>query len=255
MSGLDFHLLFFGILALSLGTTLWRAWTTWRAAGRLRQPPPGTVLVEGTTAPLDGLRQATLSGNSCLWEAWSVEVWRTRAGGGSQGNRGGWRALESGASRDPFLLVTPQGHRILVCPDPVDTRMLRARQWKGATPRPGGEPGLLATWTGGLLGSRHRYSERLVLPSQPLFALGHPAEPAPGDPPGLDGRLLPGPGGLLLGQEPPAVAAARARRGVIRSLALGLAVQLLGLAVVLALMLGGPWALFSTGLLGGGAGR
>ncbi len=249
MAGLDFHLLFFGILAISIGTTLWRAWTTWQAAGRLRQPPPGTVLVEGTTAPLGALRPATLSGNSCLWEAWTVEAWQA---GSSlpNGRRGRWEIAESGASRDPFLLVTPQGHRILLCPDPVDTRLLRARAWTGGAPRPDGEPGLLAEWTGGLLGRRYRYAEQLVLPSQPLFALGLPAPAAPGDPPGLDGRLLPGPGGLLLGQEPPAEAAARARRGVLRGLALGLLAQLFGLAVVLALLLGGPWVLFSAGILG-----
>lgn len=246
---------FLVLLVFSLFTlrALWVAWRGWRAAGWLRDPPEGLVLVEGTTAPRGGLRKATLSGHSCLWEAWEVEVWRAEHRTGQHHTPGHWQRLEAGASRDPFLLTTPQGHRILLCPEAVDTRMLPARRWTGTAPRPGGEAGLLSEMTGGLLGRRHRYTERLVLPALPLFALGRPELPAPGDPPGIDGRLLPGPGGMLLGLEPPAQAAARLRRQVVW----GAVASAGALLFVLTMLLGGPWAL--PALLGfgglGGVGR
>ncbi|MDQ1080326.1 hypothetical protein [Pseudoroseomonas cervicalis] len=235
------------ITLVTLAGLLWQLWTGWRAAAWLSRPPEGMVLVEGTTAPWDGLRQATLSGGSCLWEGWEVESWSRSVSGPDRTGR--WSTEESGASRDPFLLVTPQGHRILLCPDVVDMRMLPVRQWQGSTPRPGGEAGLLSELTGGLLGERFRYSERLVLPAQPLFALGRPELPGPGDPPGIDGRLLPGPGGMLLGLEPPAEAAARARRRVLWQGAL----TGLMLLLMLAVLLGGPAFLPNlAGLLSGG---
>ncbi|WBV43806.1 hypothetical protein [Pseudoroseomonas cervicalis] len=239
------------VTLIALAGLLWQLWTGWRAAAWLRDPPPGLVLVEGTTAPWDGLRQATLSGGSCLWEGWEVETWRSSVSGPDRTGR--WSTEEQGASRAPFLLVTPQGHRILICPDVVDTRMLPVRQWKGSAPRPGGEAGLLSEMTGGLLGRRYRYSERLVLEAQPLFALGRPEQPRPGDPPGIDGRLLPGPGGMLLGLEPPAQAAARARRRVLWQGALSGSVLLLMLAVLLAgpAFLPNLLGLFTGGAFGG----
>lgn len=239
MLGSSFLLFVFGIMALGFGLSLWRAWSAWRAAGRLLQPPPGLVMVEGTTAELGPLRPATLSGNSCLWEAWQIEHRRYASTAGDGPRQLRWDLVEAGDSRDPFLLVTPQGHRILLCPDPADAQLLPIRHWTGPAPRPDGEPGLLSQLTGGMLGNNHRYGERLVLPAQPLFALGRPEQPAPGDPPGIDGRLLPGPDGLVLGAEPPTAAAAGARRGVLLRL-LNLGVML---AFTLALLLGGPWIL------------
>lgn len=107
-----------------------------------------------------------LTRSRCTWYDYRVERRERVVQGGKRRTR--WRTLRSGSSRDPFLLVDETG-RCEVQPDGAIVAPSVRRVWYGSTEQPQG-PGPKGSQALGF--GRFRYTERLMLPGDRLYALG-----------------------------------------------------------------------------------
>lgn len=221
-----FLIVIHGLWLTPLGIALWNR----RVGAAIASQPPmdiakaplgRRVLLEGWAVPASASpRPSTLGLVTCLWHDWRVE----REGQPFDQDRASdpFDGSNQGATEEPFALANGAGDRVLIDPAHAVFEAVETRSWMGAAPRPGGAfPGL------GIF----RYTERWILPRQPLFVIGRLDPPEPGDPSGIRGRVARGGGGpvVVAGQSPEMVFAAAHRRA---KRALALAGFLLPLAVI-----------------------
>lgn len=136
-------------------------------ASPLRSVAQGYVEVEGTARVMPGPPiVCPLSATRSVWWRYRVEERKAEAGEG----RKGWVTLDKGASDDCFLLDDGTG-ACVVDPAGADVVPTLTRRWYGNTPRPdvGYEHGRGA-WRS--LWCAYRYTEELILPGDPVYALG-----------------------------------------------------------------------------------
>jgi len=148
---------------------------------RLRSAAQGYVELEGDARVMEGPPiVAPLTGTRCVWWRFRVEEKRRT------GKNDHWVTISSGASDDCFELDDGTG-KCVVDPEGASVIPNQHRRWYGATPRPSITPELGS----GLLRaafSRYRYTEELLLPALPVYALGGFPTQA-GGPDSLDEKL------------------------------------------------------------------
>jgi hypothetical protein len=134
---------------------------------KIRSASQGYVEFEGHAmpAPSRGQQVSPLSGKPCLWWDYKVEQQARRRG---RHESGGWKTIESGTSKVAFLIDDETG-QVLVKPAGAITNVCLSRSWYGAAARPA--PTLNGIMGGMSLGS-YRYTERMIIAGEKLYALG-----------------------------------------------------------------------------------
>lgn len=163
---------FWGMLGLLGGVSLWMFYLGFRQlhyarliedtpTARIRSAAQGYVELEGKAAALPGEPiYAPLSGRLCVWYEYRID--RRQPGLRS---RQRWVNLAQGKSDAIFTLEDGTG-RCIVDPEGANVHPARELIWYGHERDPIPPPG-----HSDLLGS-YRYTERLIEPGHPLYALG-----------------------------------------------------------------------------------
>ncbi len=174
------RLLALGAVAAGAMYLLWfglRAWHRCRAIedtprARIRSAAQGYVELEGEPlVPANGRVRGPLTGIPCAWWDYTIE---DRGRGRGRGRD--WSTIDRGTSETPFLLDDGTGQCLV---DPRGAEVVtRARTvWYGDSEwpeyrLPPGE-GILGRMADVLFsGGRYRYTERRLMPQEPLYALG-----------------------------------------------------------------------------------
>jgi hypothetical protein len=132
---------------------------------RLRSAAQGYVELEGESRVLDGPPIiAPLTKSRCVWWRFCIE----RLEGSGKNRR--WVTVSSGTSDDSFEMIDATG-RCVVDPDSANVIPAKRHRWYGSTATPHVGPELGSGWLRALF-SRYRYTEELLLPGGPLYALG-----------------------------------------------------------------------------------
>jgi hypothetical protein len=132
---------------------------------RLRSAAQGYVELEGRARVMPGPPiVSALTRTRCVWWRYCVEQ---QQGSGKERR---WVTIDSGTSDDCFELDDPTG-RCVVDPHGASVIPSVRHRWYGGSPRPDVGP---AAGTGLLraLFGNYRYTEELLLPDQPLYAVG-----------------------------------------------------------------------------------
>ena len=136
---------------------------------KVRSAAQGFVELAGMQHALDGVPlSAPLTGDACTWWDYKIEKQkRTRSSKGHSSTT--WVTVEKDTSVGFFNLKDDTGE-ILVNPMGADVTTSLRRVWYGNARRPsgGGSSGF-----GGGLSRRYRYTERIMRPGEPIYALGH----------------------------------------------------------------------------------
>ena len=166
---------FLGVAALVAFYLSFRYWHRARMiedvpTARIRSAHQGYVELEGTGQPLETAPLLSpLSNVSCLWYHYKIEKKEYHRYKGAAYHR--WRTVREGRSNQPFYLEDGTG-RCIIDPEGAEITHSDRLVWYGATPWPVAAP-LVGE---GSLGSRvresYRYTERFILPGQPLYAIG-----------------------------------------------------------------------------------
>lgn len=106
-----------------------------------------------------------LTGTTCTWYSYRIEE-RVRSGGRDDSTR--WRTIQSGTSESLFLLVDETGECI-VDPEGAEVTPSSKNVWYGNSSRWFGPP---PSSRGLFGGGRFRFTERRMLPGDPLYAIG-----------------------------------------------------------------------------------
>ncbi len=133
---------------------------------KIRSASQGYVELEGHAlpAPSRGNLTSPLSGKTCLW--WDYKVEERRAG--NRGGNGGWRIVDHGTSKASFVLDDDTG-TCLVKPPGASTNVSLSRTWYGpAHKRTPSFTGII----GGMSLGGYRYTERIIVPGEKIYALG-----------------------------------------------------------------------------------
>lgn len=141
---------------------------------KIRSAAQGYVEFSGHARALPGDPIVSpLSGRRCVW-------WQYRVEERSSFGRRGWGLVDHGTSDAIFALDDDTG-RVVVDPQGAGVTSLSREVWYGNEP----DTPLAVRPTGwiGSLGSRYRYTERLIVDGQPLSAVGQFQTRRPGDEP------------------------------------------------------------------------
>lgn len=133
---------------------------------RIRSAAQGFLELEGQGQLLDGDQvRSPLTASPCLWWQYQIEEKRSSYSNGRRSTK--WVTIDSGRSAAIFELEDETG-RCVVDPDGAKIIHSTKRSWYGnsAWPRSGPKGGL---WS---LFGRYRYTETLLLPNIPLYAIG-----------------------------------------------------------------------------------
>ena len=135
---------------------------------KVRSAAQGFVELGGTQQAFEGTPlSAPLSHSACTWWSYQIEKKkRKRASEGGTTHK--WVTVEKDTSVGFFMLRDDTGE-ILVNPRGADVTPSVKKVWYGDSKRPMG----ITSGFGGALGSRYRYTERIMLPGEPIYALGH----------------------------------------------------------------------------------
>lgn len=184
MGGVQFWLLLaFALVVTAVGFKLWR--DSFRDArlmedtptSRIRSAAQGFVELVGTQdTAMDRRPRAPLTGREATWWSYSIEKKETHRD--SNGNRQTrWRTVEKKTSPDLILLRDGTGE-VVVNPAGAQVTAGHRERWYGHSRHPaggpgGGDGGGIAGVVDFLTSGRYRYTEELMRPGDPLFALGH----------------------------------------------------------------------------------
>ena len=139
----------------------------------VRSAHQGYVELQGHSELMDGVPiVAPLSARPCVWYQYRVEERQRRHSGTS--NRSEWRTIEKGTSDSLFYLVDSTG-RCAVDPEGANVTPSARDVWYGNTRHPGRvvqSEGWLRVTGLNQIGRRYRYTESVILPGDPLYALG-----------------------------------------------------------------------------------
>ncbi len=135
---------------------------------KVRSAAQGFVELAGTQHALeDKPLSAPLTQNPCTW--WSYVIEKKQRSRTSKGrSQTTWVTVEKETSVGFFNLRDETGE-ILVNPRGADVTVSIKKVWYGNSRRPSGN----TSGFGGPFGSRYRYTERIMRPSEPIYALGH----------------------------------------------------------------------------------
>ena len=136
---------------------------------KVRSAAQGFVELSGIQHALEGAPlSAPLTGSTCTWWDYKIEKRkRTRTSKGQNSTR--WVTVEKETSVGFFNLKDDTGE-ILVNPMGADVTSSVQRVWYGNARRPNGGG---SSQFGGSLRKRYRYTERIMRPGEPIYALGH----------------------------------------------------------------------------------
>lgn len=158
-----FALAFCVVAALA---SFWFAFHNWRrlrliedaATAKVRSAHQGYLELEGMGRLMDGEPIiAPLTSTHCLWWRYKIEEKQQR------GDSDEWKVIKQGISDNLFYLEDGTG-RCVIDPDGAEVRCDDKRVWHGDSEWP---LAVAQTRSG-----RYRYSEWLILPGQPLYAIG-----------------------------------------------------------------------------------
>jgi hypothetical protein len=158
-------ILFLGVTAFGGLVLGWRALLHSRTmrdtpTSKIRSAHQGYVEIEGTGRAGEQELRSPLSGTPCLW--WSYRIAEREFGSTDK-----WRPKESRSSEAPFYLEDDTG-RCRVYPKGAEVVGPAQRTWYGDSPSEEREnSGLLP-----FMRPKYRYTEHLLLPDGPLYALG-----------------------------------------------------------------------------------
>ena len=135
---------------------------------KVRSAAQGFVELAGIQHPLEDIPLlAPLTHNPCTW--WSYVIEKKKRSGSSKGqSQTTWVTVEKDTSVGFFNLCDEIG-QILVNPRGADVTTSIKKVWYGHSRRPSGGTSGFA----GSFGGRYRYTERLMRPGEPIYALGH----------------------------------------------------------------------------------
>ena len=127
---------------------------------RIRSASQGYVELIGKALPPDAPLFSPITRTPCCWYSFKIE---RREGDGDRN----WKTEQQGKSTTQFWLQDDTG-RCIIDPEGAEVRALTRRTWTGATAQviPGTSEVMM---TGD---NDHRYTEQLILPGEPLYALG-----------------------------------------------------------------------------------
>ena len=135
---------------------------------KVRSAAQGFVELAGTQHALeDSPLSAPLTRSACTWWSYIIEKRQRRHTSKGQ-SRTTWVTLEKETSVGFFNLRDGTGE-ILVNPRGAEVTPSIKKVWYGNSRRPGGSSSAFA----GAFGSRYRYTERIMRPDEPIYALGH----------------------------------------------------------------------------------
>lgn len=141
---------------------------------RLRAAAQGYLELSGEAGLFDGEQIiAPLTGRTCCWYRFKVER-RDRGHGRHGRDHSRWQRVDGGESTDIFMLDDGTG-RCAVDPEGASITPSLSNVWYGNSRIP---PRLTVrkSWLGGALagqfGGGYRYTEDVIVPASPLYALG-----------------------------------------------------------------------------------
>ena len=136
---------------------------------KVRSAAQGFVELHGIQHALDGTPlSAPLTGSACTWWDYKIEKReQSRSSDGRKSTR--WATVEKETSVGFFNLKDDTGE-ILVNPMGADVTPSLKRVWCGDARRPKGDT---SSAFGSSLRGRYRYTERIMRPGEPIYALGH----------------------------------------------------------------------------------
>jgi len=137
---------------------------------KIRSAAQGFVELSGIQHPLEGTPlSAPLTGSACTW--WDYKIEKRESTSNSKGQKStSWSTVEKDTSVGFFHLRDETGE-ILVNPMGADVTASLQRVWHGDSRRPDG--GSSTSLFGVGLTGRYRYTERIMRPGEPIYALGH----------------------------------------------------------------------------------
>ncbi|MGA9852456.1 MAG: GIDE domain-containing protein [Gammaproteobacteria bacterium] len=142
---------------------LLRAWAVEETpVSPIRSAAQGYVKLEGHADLMPGPPIISpLTSSRCTWWFYSIQERR------NTGRSSSWERIEHGFSDDLFLIRDGSGQCVV---DPAHAEVIPATEtvWYGAEPRPSTGPAV----GGFAMASKYRYVERLIRPSEFIFALG-----------------------------------------------------------------------------------
>ncbi len=137
---------------------------------RIHSAPQGYVELEGTAQPLEDTPViAPLSSVTCIWYHYKIEKKEHYRHQGASFQR--WKTISEGSSNHSFYLVDESG-RCIIDPDGSEITMSDKLVWYGSTAWPMAAPLVGNGSIGSMLSENYRYTERFILPGQPLYAIG-----------------------------------------------------------------------------------
>jgi hypothetical protein len=153
---------------------------------KVRSAAQGFVELTGIQHELEGAPlSAPLTGAACTW--WEYKIEKEKISRDSKGRKQTrWVTVESDTSVGFFTLRDDTGEA-LVNPRGADVTASLRKVWYGHSRRPLGAPSGLGVDLGGGsgvhikvgsgigvgIGGRYRYTERIMRPGEPIYALGH----------------------------------------------------------------------------------
>jgi hypothetical protein len=143
---------------------------------KVRSAAQGFVELTGIQHPVEGTPLlAPLSGSACTW--WDYKIEKKKTTRDSKGRRQTtWVTVEKDTSVGFFNLRDETGEA-LVNPRGADVTASLSRVWYGSSRRPSGpapESGSFGmSFSSGMGSRRYRYTERIMRPGEPIYALGH----------------------------------------------------------------------------------
>ena len=129
---------------------------------KIRSAHQGYLELEGYGRPMEGEPViAPLTSSQCLWWRYKIEKKQQRD------DRNEWKTIREDTSDSLFHLEDETG-RCVVDPDGAEVQCDDKRVWYGDSEWP------LVTPSGQLIrgGGNYRYTEWIILPGQPLYAIG-----------------------------------------------------------------------------------
>ncbi len=136
---------------------------------KIRSAAQGFVELSGIQKPLEGTPlSAPLTGRACTW--WDYKIEKRESTRNSKGQESSsWSTVEKDTSVGFFHLKDGTGE-ILVNPVGADVTASLQRVWYGDARRPNG---VSSSRFGASLKGQYRYTERIMRPGEPIYALGH----------------------------------------------------------------------------------
>ncbi len=170
----------FGVVGLLIGFSSLRRYRLIEdvPTARVRSAPQGYVELTGTAAAMPGEPIiAPLTQTRCCWYAYNIE---------ERSGKNGWRSVQSATSDDLFLLRDETG-QCVIDPEGAEVDSTHRRTWFGNSSSLG-VPGMhrlerdfgvglkvaskVLNYSGAFLEQGYRYTERVILEGDPLYAIG-----------------------------------------------------------------------------------